>query len=64
MLEALNGFLIFVNKKLKVQFVSKTVEDHLGLKQVSEIYRHSSETYCINLVEHPGGFAFTKGHIA
>ena len=34
MLEALNGFLIFISKKGKIQFVSTTVEDHLGWKQV------------------------------
>lgn len=34
MLEALNGFLIFVNRKGSIKFVSKTIEDHLGLKQV------------------------------
>ena len=35
MLDALNGFLIYVSKKGKIQFVSKTVEEHIGLKQVS-----------------------------
>ncbi|KAL4238417.1 response to hypoxia [Mactra antiquata] len=33
MLEALNGFLIFVSKKGTVKFVSNTVRDHLGHKQ-------------------------------
>lgn len=37
MLEALNGFLIFISKKGKVQFVSTTVEDHLGWRQVHMI---------------------------
>ena len=35
MLDALNGFLIYISKKGKIQFVSKTVEEHIGLKQVS-----------------------------
>lgn len=34
MLEALNGFLIFVSKKGTIKFVSNTITDHLGLKQV------------------------------
>ncbi|XP_052766703.1 hypoxia-inducible factor 1-alpha-like isoform X2 [Mya arenaria] len=33
MLEALNGFLVFVNKKGSVKFISNTVTDHLGFKQ-------------------------------
>ncbi|XP_053399880.1 neuronal PAS domain-containing protein 1-like [Mercenaria mercenaria] len=33
MLEALNGFLIFVNRKGSIKFVTKTIQDHLGLKQ-------------------------------
>jgi hypothetical protein len=34
MLEALNGFLIFVNRKGSIKFVTNTIQDHLGLKQV------------------------------
>lgn len=36
MLEALNGFLILLDRKRKILFVSKNVEDHLGISQVKE----------------------------
>ncbi|VDI79987.1 hypoxia-inducible factor 2 alpha [Mytilus galloprovincialis] len=37
MLEALNGFLILLDRKRKILFVSKNVEDHLGISQVQLI---------------------------
>ncbi|CAC5375112.1 HIF1A [Mytilus coruscus] len=37
MLEALNGFLILLDRKRRILFVSKNVEDHLGIPQVQLI---------------------------
>ena len=36
LLEALRGFLVLVSKRGKVLYVSETVEEYLGISQVSE----------------------------
>ncbi|XP_052273596.1 protein similar-like isoform X2 [Dreissena polymorpha] len=54
MLEALNGFLIFITKKMTIKFISSTVHDHLGLKQERMIgrsvleYIHTSDQHEIS----------------
>ena len=34
MLEALDGFMILLDRKRQILFVSRNVEEHLGLSQV------------------------------
>jgi len=46
MLEALNGFLIYVSKKGTIKFISNTVHGHLGLKQVRQASNMFVQYFC------------------
>ena len=51
MLEGLNGFLMFVNRKGTIRFVSNTIKFHLGLEQVYLVcyYVNESKTWQENI---------------